>query len=139
MIFFLSRMSLCTASSNEGLDGLIVRLGRLGCFPDQPGGFGISVMLKAVSATLYLAHALIQVHDAFVRNDLINSALMASMERTEYERLVDEKQKILEFLEAIDKEMERAHATIKAGSEWEAKARMKLSEIERRLAELRGT
>lgn len=61
------------------------------------------------------------------------------MERTEYERLVDEKQRILEFLEAIDKEVERARATIKAGSEWEAKARKKLSEIERRLAELRGT
>lgn len=61
------------------------------------------------------------------------------MERTEYERLVDEKRRVEEFLAAIDKEMEQARATIKAGSEWEAKARKKLADIERRLAEIRGT
>ncbi len=61
------------------------------------------------------------------------------MERTEYERLVDEKRRVEEFLEAIDKEMEQARATIKAGSEWEAKARKKLADIEGRLAEIRGT
>ena len=61
------------------------------------------------------------------------------MERTEYERLVDEKRRVEEFLEAIDKDMEQARATIKAGSEWEAKARKKLADIEGRLAEIRGT
>lgn len=61
------------------------------------------------------------------------------MERTEYERLVDEKRRVEEFLEAIDKEVEQARATIKAGSEWEAKAPKKLVDIERRLAEIRGT
>ena len=121
LIFSLSMVLLCTISSYERPDGLIVCLGRFGCFPDQLGGFVISVMLKTVSATLYLVHTLIQVHDTFAGNDLINSVLRPSMERTEYERLVDEKQRILEFLEAVDKEMERAHATIKAGGEWEAR------------------
>ena len=61
------------------------------------------------------------------------------MEKTEYERLVDEKRRVEEFLKAIDNEMEQARATIKAGSEWEAKARKKLADIERRLAEIRST
>ena len=62
------------------------------------------------------------------------------MERAEYERLADEKRRVEEFLEAIDKEMEQGpRATIKAGSEWEARARKKLADIEGRLAEIRGT
>lgn len=61
------------------------------------------------------------------------------MEKTEYKRLVDEKRRVEEFSKAIDNEMEQARATIKAGSEWEAKARKKLADIERRLAEIRGT
>ena len=42
-------------------------------------------------------------------------------------------------MEAIDKEVKQTRATIKAGSEWEAKARKKLADIEGRLAEIRGT
>lgn len=78
LIFFLSWMLLRTASSYEGLDSLIVGLGRFGCLPDQLGRFMMSIVLKAVRAALYLAHTLIQVHNALVRNDLINSALVAS-------------------------------------------------------------
>ena len=61
------------------------------------------------------------------------------MEKTEYERLVDEKRRIEEFLEAVNEEMERARTTIKAGSEWELRARKRLADIETRLAEVRGT
>ena len=61
------------------------------------------------------------------------------MERTEYERLVDEKRKVEEFLEAVNEEMERARAAIKAGSEWEIRARKRLADIEMRLAAMRGT
>ena len=58
--------------------------------------------------------------------------------RTEYERLLDEKRKIEEFLETVSEEMERTRATLKAGSEWEIRARKRLADIETRLAAIHG-
>ena len=58
--------------------------------------------------------------------------------RTEYERLLDEKRKIEEFLETVSEEMERARAALKAGSEWEIRARKRLADIETRLAAIHG-
>lgn len=60
------------------------------------------------------------------------------MERTEYERLVEEKQSLQKFLEAVNEEAERARAAIMVAGEWESRARKKLADIDKRLAEIRG-
>ena len=58
---------------------------------------------------------------------------------TEYERLVDERRRLVEFVNAANERIEQARADIRVGQEMVAAAERRLRDIDDRLAGIRGT
>lgn len=58
---------------------------------------------------------------------------------TEYESLVDERRRLVEFVNAANERIEQARADIRVGQEVVAAAERRLRDIDDRLAGIRGT
>lgn len=58
---------------------------------------------------------------------------------TEYESLLDERHRLVEFVNAANERIEQARADIRVGQEMVTAAESRLRAIEDRLAEIRGT
>lgn len=61
------------------------------------------------------------------------------MKNTEYEKLIDERKRVVNFIREVTNDTERAEAEAKAGREWISRAKKRLAEIEARMEEIRGT
>ena len=57
---------------------------------------------------------------------------------TEYNELMVEKQKIIDFIEEVEKEITQARIHIEVGEERISTAKGRIAEIDRRLAEIQG-